>query len=165
MIRDLILRPATPDDAAAVAEVYLASRRSLASVPFVHTDDETWEWIARVVMTKFHVTVAAEGGTIVGMLATSHGETTHWVEHLYVHPAATGQGIGTRLLAEAMRDLGPPIRLHTFQCNEGARRFYEGHGFRAIAFGDGSANEERCPDVLYEYRLVPPQNAGLEVVR
>ena len=41
------------------------------------------------------------------------------------------------------------MRLYAFQQNEAARRFYERHGFVAIAFGDGSTNEERCPDVLY----------------
>jgi hypothetical protein len=29
---------------------------------------------------------------------------------------------------------------------------YESRGFRAIAFGDGAGNEEKCPDVLYEWR-------------
>ncbi|MGE3511045.1 MAG: histone acetyltransferase, partial [Vicinamibacterales bacterium] len=31
------------------------------------------------------------------------------------------------------------------------RVFYERHGFVAVAFGDGSGNEERCPDILYEW--------------
>ncbi len=49
-----------------------------------------------------------------------------------------------------MRTMSLPIRLYTFQANLGARRFYSRHGFVAIEFGDGRANEERCPDVLYE---------------
>jgi ribosomal protein S18 acetylase RimI-like enzyme len=55
------------------------------------------------------------------------------------------------LLEQAKALLGSPIRLYTFQANQGARRFYERHGFRAVAFGDGSNSEERCPDVLYEW--------------
>ena len=47
----------------------------------------------------------------------------------------------------------PVLRLYTFQSNEGARRFYERHGFAAVAFGDGSDNEEREPDVRYERKL------------
>jgi ribosomal protein S18 acetylase RimI-like enzyme len=46
--------------------------------------------------------------------------------------------------------LALPVRLCTFQANVRARSFYERHGFKAIAFGDGNSNEERCPDVLYE---------------
>jgi hypothetical protein len=44
-----------------------------------------------------------------------------------------------------------------------ALSFYERHGFRAIAFSDGSANEERCPDVLYE--LASPVSAGHKLER
>jgi hypothetical protein len=40
--------------------------------------------------------------------------------------------------------------LWCFQRNTRARRFYERRGFAPIRFTDGSANEERCPDVLYE---------------
>jgi hypothetical protein len=32
-----------------------------------------------------------------------------------------------------------------------ARRFYERHGFTAIAFDGGSGNEEGCPDVRYAW--------------
>jgi hypothetical protein len=32
----------------------------------------------------------------------------------------------------------------------GARRFYERYGFVPIEWSDGSRNEERCPDILYE---------------
>jgi len=46
----------------------------------------------------------------------------------------------------------------TLEANQRARAFYERRGFRAIAFGDGSGNEERCPDVLYEWR--PPSAQG-----
>jgi ribosomal protein S18 acetylase RimI-like enzyme len=68
------------------------------------------------------------------------------------------RGIGTPLLEHARRALSPPIRLYTFQCNESARQFYERRGFRPIAFGDGSGNEEKCPDVLYEWS--PDWRAG-----
>ena len=61
------------------------------------------------------------------------------------------------LLAHAMRTLELPIRLYTFQANVGARRFYERHGFVAIEFTDGHANEERCPDVLYELSARMPE--------
>jgi RimJ/RimL family protein N-acetyltransferase len=41
------------------------------------------------------------------------------------------------------------LRLHVFQRNIRARTFYERRGFRAVEFGDGSANKEREPDVTY----------------
>ena len=85
------------------------------------------------------------------MMALSDDGTVGWVEQLYVHPRVVGCGIGTQLLERAKTELGSPIRLYTFQANTGACRFYERHGFRAIAVGDGSGNEEQCPDVLYEW--------------
>ncbi len=69
-----------------------------------------------------------------------------------VDPALVGRGIGALLLSHALRALARPIRLYTFQANLGARRFYERHGFIAIEFTQGQANEERCPDVLCELK-------------
>ncbi|MDX8467803.1 GNAT family N-acetyltransferase [Mesorhizobium sp. VK23B] len=93
------------------------------------------------------MTVAEAGGRIVGFIAVS-GE---WVEQLYLDPAWTGQGIGSRLLTQATASL-QVVKLHCFQANTGARRFYERHGFRAEALGDGSTNEEGLPDILYVLR-------------
>ena len=44
------------------------------------------------------------------------------------------------------------LELYTFQENAAARAFYEHHGFMAVWFGDGSANEEGQPDVRYAWR-------------
>ena len=57
-----------------------------------------------------------------------------------------------------MATLGLPVRLFTFQAGMRARSFYERHGFDAVEFGDGSANEESCRDVLYE--LTEPRRPG-----
>ncbi|HEY0074631.1 MAG TPA: GNAT family N-acetyltransferase, partial [Abditibacteriaceae bacterium] len=75
-----------------------------------------------------------------------------WIEQLYLHPNFLRRGIGSQFVERAKAELGPPIRLYTFQENAPARHFYERHGFKAIAFGDGSENEENCPDVLYEWQ-------------
>jgi len=41
-----------------------------------------------------------------------------------------------------------------FEQNDRARRFYEAHGAVAVEFTDGSGNEEKTPDVRYEWRPV-----------
>ena len=51
-----------------------------------------------------------------------------------------------------MTGLPSPIRLYTFQENQRARAFYERRGFNAVKLSDGSGNEEKCPDILYEWR-------------
>lgn len=45
------------------------------------------------------------------------------------------------------------MSLHVFAKNEGARHFYERLGFTAVEESDGSRNEEREPDVRYEWRV------------
>ena len=74
------------------------------------------------------------------------------LNHLYVDPDAMGGGIGTALLARAQERCPQGFRLWTFQQNKGARRFYERSGFRVVELTDGSGNEEREPDVLYEWK-------------
>jgi GNAT superfamily N-acetyltransferase len=156
-----MIRSATADDAEHVAEVYLASRKAfLAFAPLKHSDQAVRRWIADRLVPAGGVTVAedAERHRVVGMLTLARRDGMGWIDHLYVLPAAVGHGLGTRLLGHAKVTLGPPIRLYTFQANDGARRFYERCGFRAVAFGDGSGNEEGCPDVLYEWPEPSPAN-------
>ena len=146
-------RAATTPDAEAVADVYLRSRKELvACAPLVHSDHDVREWIRRTLIPAGRTTVAAVDSLIVGLVASSNDGRYGWIDHLYLLPGWIGRGIGTQLLERAQRELPSPIRLYTFQCNHGARHFYERRGFKAIAFGDGSSNEEKCPDILYECR-------------
>jgi GNAT superfamily N-acetyltransferase len=150
---DLVLRPATSHDALAVAEVLIRSRADhLPFAPSAHPPDDVRAWVATRLVPTGGVTVAEHHGEIVGVLATSHLDGVSWIDQMYVRPGWVGQGVGARLLEHGHRQLLRPIRLYTFQANAGARRFYERHGYRAIEFTDGQANEERCPDVLYELR-------------
>ncbi|WP_192246365.1 GNAT family N-acetyltransferase [Mesorhizobium silamurunense] len=141
---DIILRSARRSEAGAIAKVMRASLSSFEWMPVVHTPEEDFAFIRDIVLPGQQVAVAEAGERIVGFIAVS-GD---WVEQLYLDPAWTGQGIGSRLLMEATAGL-PSIKLHCFQANTGARRFYELHGFRAEAFGDGTTNEEGLPDILY----------------
>jgi GNAT superfamily N-acetyltransferase len=149
----LEFRAATADDADSVADVYLRARKELvACAPLVHSDEEVRDWIRRHLIPAGRTTVAVADRRVIGLLAVSREADCGWIDQLYLLPEWVGRGIGSRLLERAENQLAPPIRLYTFQCNERARRFYERRGFRAIAFGDGSGNEEKSPDILYEWR-------------
>ncbi|TPM35345.1 GNAT family N-acetyltransferase [Mesorhizobium sp. B2-3-5] len=143
----ITLRPAIGSDAAAIATMMRASLNAFDWMPVLHTPEEDLFFIRDIVLPRQQVTVAEAGSEIVGFIAVG-GE---WVEQLYLGPAWTGQGIGSRLLVDATATL-PVGKLHCFQANIGARRFYDRHGFRAEAFGDGSTNEEGLPDILYVRR-------------
>ena len=97
--------------------------------------------------------LAEVDGEIVGFAARDGA----WLMHLYVKPGWTGHGIGPQLLdamlAEAPRRRRRCCGLAHVPRNAGARRFYERNGFVAVAFGDGTGNEEGEPDVVYELAL------------
>lgn len=141
-------RRATPADAAAVADVYLASfHAALPTVRLAHTDDDVRAWIRDHVVPDRETWVADDAGRVVAMLELAPG----WVDQLYVAPERQGEGIGTALLALAKARASGPLELWAFQVNAPARAFYERHGFVAVEFTDGSGNEEREPDVRYRW--------------
>jgi GNAT superfamily N-acetyltransferase len=155
------LRIAAREDAAEVADVLITSRRAfLPFAPSPHSAADTLAWVTHQLIPSGAVTVAQTDGRLVGVMATSHAGAVSWIEQLYVRPGFLARGIGARLLASAHAALPLPIRLYTFQPNTGARRFFERHGYIAIDFTDGRANEEKCPDVLYEYR---PENQAVRM--
>ena len=141
------VRLATPEDADHVADVFIASFRTLTFLPRLHTDDETRAHIATVV-ARDEVWVAVEGGRIVGMASLSSGQ----LDAFYVHPDAHGCGAGSALLAKAKERRPDGFTFWVFQQNDHARRFYERRGCRAVMLTDGSGNEEKTPDALYEWR-------------
>ena len=98
-------------------------------------------------MEEQEVWVWEEDGRVMGFAALADG----MLNHLYVEPGEQRRGIGTALLEQAKGRLPSGFRLWTFRRNEGARRFYVRHGFRVVELADGSENEEREPDVLYEW--------------
>jgi ribosomal protein S18 acetylase RimI-like enzyme len=148
-----IRRPRAADfaaDANATATMYLAARRAmLPDLRDPHTEAQTRAWMRDTVFTRYSVRLAEADGEIVGFAARDGA----WLMQLYVKVGWTGRGIGSNLLREVLADAAfatPVLRLYTFARNIGARRFYERHGFVAVAFGDGSGNQEGEPDVRYE---------------
>ena len=150
---DILLRPATAEDAWAVADALIQSRAEyLPFAPSAHQPDDIRTWVAHQLIPTGDVIVAQHQGHVIGVLATSRVHGVSWINQMYVQPGWVRLGVGTQLLEHAHQQLPRPIRLYTFQANVDARRFYERHGYQAIEFTDGQTNEERCPDVLYELR-------------
>jgi GNAT superfamily N-acetyltransferase len=141
------VRRATSDDAAVVAEIFLASFHATYDFPLAHSDDDVRGWVRDHLIPEAETWVADEDGHVAGMMVVEPG----LLEQLYVAPDRLGRGIGRRLL-DLAKDRSPDgLSLWTFQVNDRARRFYERNGFQAVEIGDGSTNEERQPDVRYAW--------------
>jgi L-amino acid N-acyltransferase YncA len=88
---DFELRRARPDDALAIAEVFLAAvADAMPYLPNLHTDAEIRVWIHDVVLAGYEVVVAEVGGRIAGFAAFD----ADMLAHLYVHPDLQRRGIG-----------------------------------------------------------------------
>ena len=139
-------------DAERIACIYVTSRkRPIPYAGLVHTDEAILSWIKQALIPQGGVTVAIVESHIQGFLVVSRSAPFGWIDQLYVDPTSVGLGLGSALVELAKTQVGPPLRVYTFQQNESARRFYRHHGFREIELTDGSANEEKTPDVLMEW--------------
>jgi len=147
---NIALRPATDADAERVFEVLYFSRKALLPYACLRTEDDVRNWTRSVLLPAGGITLALAEGSIAGVVGTQRADGTSWITQLYVAPESVGQGVGSRLLSHALAALPRPVRLWCFQRNTRARRFYERRGFEPVSFTDGSGNEERLPDVLYE---------------
>ena len=145
------IRPATVEDATRIAEVWLASWRATFDFEPAHPDEDVRRWVREELLVEAEDWVAtdpSDGDSVIALL----GLSDTMVEQLYVRPDRIGRGVGRALLELAKRRRPDGLDLYCFAANDRARRFYERNGFEAVAFGDGSGNEERQPDVLYRWR-------------
>lgn len=140
------LRRALPSDVPALAAVFVAAWRAgyrevVAAEVLDRLDvGEVAGWLAPLVEeTALTTTVAVVDGAVVGF--TRYGPDPDraapdagYLAALYVHPHASGHGLGRRLLSHAVAELAragrPDVRLWVFEANARARRLYERAGFR-----------------------------------
>jgi GNAT superfamily N-acetyltransferase len=140
---------ATSTDADGIAATFGAARRTaMPWLPSLHTAAEDRRYFAGVI-DECEVLVVRHEGQPVAFIALKDD----MVEHLYARPEAQRAGIGSALLEAAKARSPGGLRLWTFQRNQGARAFYAHHGFAELELTDGSANEEREPDVLLAWTL------------
>jgi GNAT superfamily N-acetyltransferase len=151
----LTLRPATVEDADAIAVVFSASFRLLTFLPPLHTPAEDLRFIEDAVLSRCQVTLAEDTTGIVSFLALRGEE----VRLLYTRPDRIGRGAGSLLIEHAKAGGAGALELWCYQANTRARRFYEARGFRAIRFTDGARNEEKTPDILYRWERPAGQPA------
>ena len=143
---DLVLRPATGEDAPAVAALHVATRRASEPQipPQVHTSDEVGAWVAGLVAgDEVAVWVAVVGEEVVGYVSF----TETWLDDLYVAPGHQGAGVGAALVELVKSQRPDGFSLWVFESNAPARAFYRRHGLVELEHTDGATNEEHAPDL------------------
>lgn len=150
----MIVRPATPADARALAELRYEFRTSRAS-PSEERDafvGRCGRWmVEQIASGRWHAWVADRGGTLVGQIwihiidkvpnPVGERDRHGYISNLYVVADARG-GTGTRLL-EAALDHAAAARVDRIVLwpTAASRTLYERHGFRR----EGDVLERVCP--------------------
>ncbi len=138
------VRPATPDDARAIAEVQVETWRAayvgvmpqeVLDVLDVEERALAWgHWLSIEASTQF---VAEHSGAVVGFVSAGPCRHEDWsgeVYAIYVRPDAWGTGSGWTLMDAAVAWLAEQWQeaiLWVAEANPRARRFYERYGWVA----------------------------------
>ena len=141
-----MIRRATQQDAPALSELFVAVRDEMTYLPRIPAEHRPL--LGGWFIDRDELSVDEDDGRIVGFFALNGDE----LSHINVAPQTQNRGVGAAMLDEAKRLRPAFLQLWVFQLNEGARRFYERHGFRLVKLTDGAGNMERTPDALYEWR-------------
>ena len=149
----MILRPATPADAAALAR--LGHEGFVAKFGHIYAPEDLSAYLDEAHSVAARLAEMAQDSTVLCLADSGQGLAGYcklslacgWPElargrqaielkQLYTDPALTGQGIGTVLmewaLAEARRRGADEIQLSVWSENPGAQRFYARHGFAKV---------------------------------
>lgn len=164
------LRPATPADAAALAD--LGQRSFVAKFGHMYSAEDLANFLAEshgeakiakeIADPTLRVMLAEADGKLLGFckLVMACG----WPEHargvqvielkqLYTDPEATGQGIGARLMDWALDVAGEheadEIQLSVWSGNDGAQKFYARYGFAKVADIHFMVGEQRDEEFLF----------------
>ena len=126
------IRPIVAGDYAAVRQLWDAA--GLSARP--HGRDAQPEFLRQLAAFPTSYLLAECDGHVVGVICGTHDLRRGWLNRIAVHPDSQGQGIGTRLLAEATRYFqragARRITLNTQEENESAKRLYRRFGFHSL---------------------------------
>lgn len=170
------LRPATVDDAPALAELArdafvaafgpLYRPEDLAAFLSGYRSEDTYR--AKLATPNVRVQLAFVDGALGGYVLIAFGEAIEgrpdpqptrpvFLSQLYCAGHATGRGLGAKLmdwvLAEARAYHADAVQLSVYSENFGAQRFYQRYGFTHVADIDFWVGEKRDDEFLYELAM------------
>ena len=170
------LRPATPADAPALAE--LGRDSFVAAFGHLYQPDDLAQFLAEYRTPEKYLDHLADPPTLVqlaevdGRLAAycmivrgqhfdeqdePRPERPVFLSQLYCAPGMSGHGLGAALIEwaiEVSRGWGADaVQLSVFSENYGAQRFYQRYGFAKVADIDFWVGSQRDDEFLYELKL------------
>ena len=143
-----MIRRARSEDAEAIARIFRESRaEAMPWLPVLHDpDDELQHFRGRVETNE--VFVLEREGEVAGFAILNGDE----LDGFYVAPEHQRAGVGAALFRHVQELRPERFGFWVFRDNLRSRRFYESHGAWSLYATDGAENEERAPDVRYEWR-------------
>jgi ribosomal protein S18 acetylase RimI-like enzyme len=142
------LRAATTDDAECVYAITRDAMRGYVEQTWGRWDEAEQRRKHRENYTQQTHRLVELGEVVAGFMAVETLPTHLWLVKLYLLSAFRGQGIGSALLTQIVReadDLGKPVRLRVLWVNTRAQTLYVRHGFRVV---------EQTPERLFMERPV-----------
>jgi len=160
----LALRPFLPADAPLLREIFRDSIEKLTSDDYTEAQQEVWASVADNVadfgkrLSGRLTLVATMEGSPVGF-ASLEGKDK--IDMLYVHPAATGQGVGA-MLVDALEKLASS-RGETkivVDASDSARGFFEKRGYVAQQRNTVSVGDEWLANTTLHKQLAAKREAS-----
>ena len=153
----LALRPFLPADAALLREIFRDSIEDLTTDDYTEAQQEAWASAAddvgefRSKLAERLTLVATLEGSPVGF-ASLEGKDK--IDMLYVHPAATGQGVGA-MLVDALEKLAGArgTAKLTVDASDSARGFFEKRGYIAQQRNSVSIGDEWLANTTLQKQL------------
>jgi putative acetyltransferase len=155
----LALRPFLPADAPLLREIFRDSIEELTSEDYTEAQQEAWASVANDVeefrnkLSRQLTLVATLEGSPVGFASLEEKDK---ISMLYVHPAATGQGVGA-MLVDALEKLAGArgTTRVTVDASDSARGFFERRGYLAQQRNSISVGDEWLANTTLQKQLAP----------
>jgi putative acetyltransferase len=158
------LRPFLPADAPLLREIFRDAIEELTSDDYTEAQQQAWASVADDVAT-FGQKLAGE----LTLIATMEGSPVGFaslqgkdkIDMLYVHPAATGQGVGA-LLIDALEKLagGRGTSKLKADVSDSARGFFEKRGYIAQQRNSVALGDEWLANTTMHKQLAVKQEAS-----
>jgi putative acetyltransferase len=160
----LALRPFLPADAPVLREIFRDSIEDLTADDYTEAQQEAWASAAddlgvfKAKLSRQLTLVATLEGSPVGFTSL---EGKDKIDMLYVHPVATGQGVGA-MLVDALEKLAGARGTErlTVDASDSARGFFEKRGYVARQRNTVSVGDEWLANTTLQKQLATKREAS-----